>query len=213
MSKSLYIIGAGSVGGYIANNLQLMTTEYKIAGFFDDDPAKINSTAFGYPVLGTTSDILDMKDASVVIGIAFPRIKARIVEKLRTKSSFEYPSFIAERSWISSNCVIGKGVIIYPGTMINYQTRIGDFVVMNMNCAIGHDCTIGDFTSLAPSVSLGGGTNIGAFTEMGIASATKQGIHIGEACIVGGGAMVVGNVPDGLKVAGVPAKPINKTIS
>ena len=41
---------------------------------------------------------------------------------------------------------------------------------------------------------------------MGIGAATKQFIEIGKGCVVGGQAMVVRNVPDELKIKGVPAK-------
>ncbi|HEY8397934.1 MAG TPA: NeuD/PglB/VioB family sugar acetyltransferase [Flavihumibacter sp.] len=206
MSKELYILGAGSVGGYLAYNLSGISSDYKIAGFFDDDPAKKNSTVFGYPVLGGVDDLLTLKDVSVVIGIAFPSVKARLYEKLKQNSSIEYPSLIAGNAWISANCKIGKGVIIYPGCSINYNTSIGDFVVMNMNCAIGHDCTIGDFTSLAPSVSLGGRTSIGSLTEMGIATATKQGVKIGSSTVLGGNSMVIADIPDHVTAVGVPAR-------
>ncbi|KYP15114.1 acetyltransferase [Flavihumibacter sp. CACIAM 22H1] len=206
MSKVLYVVGAGSVGGYIAYNLGHMTNEYRIGGFFDDDPAKKNTMIFGVPVLGTTDDLLEYNNASVVIGIAFPKIKAQLIDKLGQNSTLIYPSLISAASWISSNSHIGMGAIIYPGCSVNYQVTIEDFVVMNMNCAIGHDCTIGRFSSLAPGVALGGGTQIGALTEMGIASATKQGISIGSSCIIGGNAMVVKNVPDNSKAVGVPAR-------
>jgi serine acetyltransferase len=39
-------------------------------------------------------------------------------------------------------------------------------------------------------------------------AAVRPDAWIGEGCTVGAGAVVVGDVPDGLTVAGVPAKPI-----
>jgi acetyltransferase-like isoleucine patch superfamily enzyme len=37
-----------------------------------------------------------------------------------------------------------------------------------------------------------------------------QGIHIGEECVIGAGAVVIRDVPPGLTMVGVPAKPLTE---
>jgi sugar O-acyltransferase (sialic acid O-acetyltransferase NeuD family) len=206
--KKTIIIGAGSVGGHIAHNLDLYGISGPLAGFLDDDPNKQGADCFGYPVLGPVSWILDKEGYDVVIGIAFPKIKEKIIALLAANSSLSYPTLVANNAWISQNVTLGKGSIIYPGTCINYGSSIGNFVVMNMNCAVGHNCTISSFCSLAPGVNLGGYTQIGKLTELGIGASTIQGVRIGEAAVIGGQAMVTKDILDGQTAVGVPAKVI-----
>ena len=196
--KELIIIGAGSVGGHIAININDYLIGYKLLGFLDDDPEKIGSNIFDLPVLGPINDISQKKyrKASVVIGIAFPQTKKKISEKLKFKGSFHYPSLISRRAWISKKVHIGIGSIIYPGVSVNYGSKINEFVVVNMNCAIGHDCTIGSYTSLAPGVNLAGHTSIGPCAEIGIGASTIQNIAIGSHCIIGGNSIVVDDIND-----------------
>jgi sugar O-acyltransferase (sialic acid O-acetyltransferase NeuD family) len=209
MSKErLYIIGAGSVGGHIAWNLEEYTTQYKLEGFFDDDQEKIGSKQFGYKVLGNVDEVLQMENVSIVIGIAFPKVKNKVVEKLLNNDKLKYPSFIHPNAWISKGVLIGKGCVIYPGTTINYGSKVGDFVVMNMNCSIGHHTQIGNYSSFAPGVNTGGHTVIEESVDMGIGSSTIQNIHVGSGSIVGGQSMVIQNVLTNTKVAGVPCKEI-----
>lgn len=208
--KNLIIIGAGSVGGHIASNLKLYGLENKLLGFLDDDVRKQGGYMFGYPVLGPVSWILDQQDYEVVIGIAFPAIKKKILDFISSNLSLNYPSLIARDSWISNDCIIGKGNIIYPGVCINYGSVIDDFVVLNMNCAVGHNCTISSYSSLAPGVNLGGHTFLEEGVEMGIGSATLQSTLVGKGAIVGGQAMVTQHVPMDVTVVGVPA--INRAI-
>src|SRR5690606_12145176 len=147
--NELLIIGAGSVGGFIANNPNLFSTEYKILGFLDDDPAKINKEVFDYKVLGSVDTILEYSNANIniALGIAFPSVKKRIYDKIKNMK-FNFPSFVSKNVWLSANVKVGKGVIIYPGVSINYNSIIEDFVVINMNCALGHDSYVSKFTSL-----------------------------------------------------------------
>ncbi len=207
MPIKVVIVGAGSVGKFLAYNANQFTEPFEFIGFLDDDQKKHGQTIAGIPVLGPVAMLAEFVQENVAVawGIAFPKIKATLFEKFENLNVV-YPSFIAKNAWISNQVTIGQGSIIYPGCSINYESSIGNFVIMNMNCAIGHNATIGDFVSLAPGVNLGGNTKIGKHTELGIGAATKQFISIGENCIVGGQSMIVNNIEDNQKVKGIPAK-------
>lgn len=204
--KKVIIIGAGSVGGHIANNLDLYGIRGQLVGFLDDDINKQGKTCFGYPVLGPVSWILDQYDFDVIIGIAFPKIKQQIISLLSINPTLNYPKMVARNSWISENTEIGKGTIVYPGACINYGSVVEDFVVINMNCAIGHNCTIASYCSLAPGVNLGGYTEVQKMTELGIGASTVQGTKIGEKSVIGGQAMITKSIPDQVIAVGVPAR-------
>lgn len=206
MKQKLIIIGAGSVGKYLAYNQNDFKTEFEVIGFLDDDVAKHNSQISGIPVLGGVAKIHEYSNRGYALawGIAFPNVKNNLFQQYKTLE-FEYPNIIAKNAWISEGVSLGKGCIIYPGCSINYETAIQDFVVMNMNCAIGHNCTIKSFTSLSPGVNLAGNTSIGNEVELGIGCATLQGVTIGDFVKVGGQAMVTKNIKENLIVKGIPA--------
>ncbi len=209
VQKQLIIIGAGSVGGHIATNLHLYFKEDIEVLFLDDDNSKIGRNFCDAKVVGNINTITKYpKDIMVVVGIAFPKIKRKIISKLITKGYNNFPSLISTKAWISNNVKIGKGVIIYPGCTINYATQIDDYVVMNMNCAIGHNCIIDKFSSMSPSVSLGGFTVIKENVELGIGSQTLQNLTIGTNSIIAAGAAVTKSIPSNCTAVGIPAKPI-----
>lgn len=210
MNRKLYIIGAGSVGGHIAYNINYYNEDYEIVGFLDDNPEKIGSLQFGYKVIGPIDLALKLENVNIAIGIAFPGIKKKIVEKVKSNRSLLFPVFIHEKAWVSDLVNIGNGTIIYPGTSVNYGCSVGDFVVINMNCAIGHHTQIGAYSSLAPNVGTGGHTNIGKCVEMGIGSCTLQNVIIHDHSIIGGQAMVIDSVPENSVAVGVPAKIFEK---
>ncbi|MCF6132689.1 NeuD/PglB/VioB family sugar acetyltransferase [Flavobacterium wongokense] len=209
MTQKLLIIGAGSVGKFIAYNINQFSESFEIIGFLDDDISKHNTVIAGFQVLGPVEKLQEFsgKGIAIVWGIAFPNIKKKLFDKYQNLS-FDFPNFIAKAAWVSEAVTFGKGCIIYPGTTINYETVIEDFVVINMNCSLGHNCSINSFSSLAPGVNLGGNTSIGSCVEMGIGASTVQGITIGDNATIGGQAMVVSNVSDADVMVGIPAKSI-----
>lgn len=209
MKKKLLIIGAGSVGKFIAYNINQFTQSFEILGFLDDDVSKHSTIISGFPVLGAVDKLQEFsgKDMAIVWGIAFPDIKKKLFDQYQDLA-FDFPNFIAKDSWISEAVTFGKGCIVYPGTMINYETAIDDFVVINMNCSLGHNCSVKSFSSLAPGVNLGGNTTIGNCVEMGIGASTVQGITIDDNATIGGQAMVVSDVFKADVVVGIPAKSI-----
>ena len=209
MKQKLLIIGAGSVGKFIAYNLNQFIQSFEVIGFLDDDASKHNTIIAGFPVLGAVEKVQEFSEKGIAIvwGIAFPSIKKKLFDQYQNLS-FDFPNFIAKDAWVSEAVTFGKGCIVYPGTAINYETVIGDFVVINMNCSLGHNCSIQSFSSVAPGVNLGGNTKIGNCVEMGIGSSTVQGITIDDNAIIGGQAMVVSNISNADVVVGIPAKSI-----
>ena len=202
--KDLIIIGAGNVGGFLALNQDLFNESYNIVGFLDDDINKIGKYFWKIPVLGKIDDINKFRDTSVAIGIANPKIKKSILEKIG--DDFHFPNFISKNSWTSNMVTIGKGVIIYPNVSINHESEIDDFVVINMNCAIGHNSTIKNCCSLAPGVNFAGFSYVDSFVEIGIGVSTVQQIKIGTGSKIGGQTMLVKNVPEEVTVVGNPGR-------
>jgi len=209
-SKKLYIIGAGSVGGHVALNIKEYAKNYTIAGFFDDDSAKIGTRPFGSEVIGKIDEALNLHNAGLVIGIAFPNVKRKILERLSANNSLRYPTLIHERAWVSREVSMGKGCIIYPGTTINFGSEIEDFVVLNANCSLGHNTRVGAYSSVAPGVSTGGHTTFEKGVDVGIGASTIQNMAIGAGSVVGGQSMIVKNVNAGSTVAGVPAQSLRE---
>ncbi|MBV6654396.1 MAG: acetyltransferase [Mameliella sp.] len=203
----MYIIGAGSVGGHVAMNFETYQAPFHLVGFLDDDPNKAGGNFCGLPVIDTVDLLLKKNNVAVVLGIAFPKIKSKIVERLEKNNTLEFPTLVSSKAWVSKGVSFEKGCVIYPGCSINYGSKLGAFIVMNMNCAIGHDTSIGNFTSLAPGVNLGGNTQLGNLVDMGIGSATRQFVKISDGSTIGGQSMVVRNLDISNTVyAGVPAE-------
>jgi len=70
MKKDLIIVGAGSVGGFLALNQNLFEENFNIIGFLDDDENKQGKSFWGIKVIGNVDDMLVLVK-SVIIQILF----------------------------------------------------------------------------------------------------------------------------------------------
>ena len=75
---------------------------------------------------------------------------------------------------------------------------------------MGHHCTIEDGAHISPGVCVGGWTRIGRATWVGIGATVRDRITIGERSIIGAGAVVVKDIPEGVVAYGVPAKVVSE---
>jgi FlaA1/EpsC-like NDP-sugar epimerase len=82
------LIGAGQAGAQVARELEKRPDlGHEPVGFLDDDPAKIGSTVYGIPVLGTINELpiiaarLNVRGVIVTIAELEPRLLRRIVER------------------------------------------------------------------------------------------------------------------------------------
>ncbi|MEW5839579.1 MAG: UDP-3-O-(3-hydroxymyristoyl)glucosamine N-acyltransferase [Thermoproteota archaeon] len=112
---------------------------------------------------------------------------------------------IGNRVEICSNVSIARGSLT--------DTVIGDGTKLDALVHIAHNVRIGRLCQLAAGTIIGGSTQVGDSCWTGLNSTLKNGIKVGSGVLVGAGACVIADVPDGDIVAGVPAKSIKQKVT
>ena len=106
---------------------------------------------------------------------------------------------------------LGGGVFLGPGAIVNIGSKVGDNVIVNSGAIVEHDCHLGAHVHVASGAVLGGGVRADSYAHIGAGAVVRQGLSIGSAAIVAAGAVVVEDVDPGVTVAGVPAKPLERS--
>ena len=207
------ILGGGGGGKVYLDNLRSCPEAgtAEVIGFIDDNPELQGCEVLGVPVLGTYTQLPELIKRHNIEGVlvAYSDRLMRLREErfyqcrqLGLKPiSTTHPSAV-----ISPSVSIGEGVLIGKGVLIDLEVKIGD------NCAIFRGSTIGEFSVLEENVFLTGGVNLAAHvtirknTMLGTGANVIPRCHVGRDVIVGAGAVVINDVPDGVTVAGVPAR-------
>lgn len=207
MNKPLIIIGNGGHASVLTEIL--LHQNRKIIGF--TAPQK-EENQFGIPYLGDDQEILKFNsdDIELVLGIGSTSVSSfrskifrYFINKQYTFANVIHPSAI-----LAPSVVLGKGVQIMAGVIIQTNSKIADNTIVNTGTKIDHDCIIGPHVHLAPGTTLSGGVKIGEGTHIGTGTTIIQGIEIGENCLIGAGAVVIRNIQHGVKAIGVPAKEV-----
>lgn len=112
-----------------------------------------------------------------------------------------------------SGVELGEGAMLCDFSMITADARIGRHFQANIYAYVAHDCVIGDFVTLAPRASINGTVVVEDDVYVGTGAVIRQGtpdrpLRIGKGAVIGMGAVVLGDVPAGAVMAGVPARPI-----
>jgi UDP-perosamine 4-acetyltransferase len=166
------------------------------------------ATVCGVPVIGS-DDLLPevrgsgVKYAFVAVGDNTLRDK---LGAMVSAMGFELPNAISPHAVVSPSAVLGRGIAVMAGVVINAEAKIGDLAVANTNCSIDHDCVIGRAAHVAPGCALAGNVTVGDRSFLGAGVCVIPEIKIGADVVLGAGSVVVRDVPSGTKAFGVPAR-------
>ena len=108
---------------------------------------------------------------------------------------------------IGDDVVIFENVCIARGTIDDTVVESGSRI--DSLCHIAHNCRVEEKVTLAAPCRLNGSVTMGKNSYIAGGMVRNQ-CSVGESAFVGLGAVVVNDVPPGVTVAGVPAKPLIK---
>lgn len=210
MAKSkLIIVGASGHAKVIIDVFEQMGN-YQILGLFDDRFSK-GEKVLGYELLGNTESISNFlskhEGVKVFIAIGDNWTRSKVKHRLEQDvPEISWANAIHPGSHTGKATVLGKGIAVLAGAVINSQAKIGDFAIMGSNCNLDHDSHLGVFASLAPGSTVGGNVQIGKYAAIGLGANIINGLSIGDHTVIGAGATVLQNFGDYLIAYGSPAK-------
>lgn len=204
----VFVIGAGGHSKIVLEILE-EDPSINIKGLLDDNKALHGKQVMGYPILGAIDGMghLFSKGIGFVISIGNNGLRCRLADRLKDLG-FHQVSAISKHAVISGKARVGAGVIINPGVVIHPDVTIDDDVVLGMNATISHDSVIGRGAHLSPGVHITGNARVGALADLGAGVVVIPQRSVGEGTIVGAGAVVTKDLPQGVVAVGAPAKPI-----
>lgn len=208
--RDLIIVGAGGFGRELLQwvkeiNLAEKASEnrWNILGFIDDNPDALEGYACDYRILGTVKDWEPKGGQRFVMAVAKPSTKEYLAKMLKSKGAV-FVSVIHPTAYISDHVEMGEGIVMYPNSRINVNTKIGDFVTM-LSSGVGHDAQVGDYCTVSSFCDITGGVRLEERVFLGSHVTVIPNKRIGKDAYVGAGSVVVSNVKAGSLVMGNPA--------
>jgi sugar O-acyltransferase (sialic acid O-acetyltransferase NeuD family) len=212
--QKIVILGAGGFARellWVFREANDDNPQWDVLGFVDEDKGMYGKIICDLPVLGGFDWFKgsDRRNIRVLSGVGSTLAKQHLANESK-KLGLEFCTLVHPEARMSQYVSIGCGTIITAGNIITTQVCIGDQVTINLGCTVGHDCNIGNYSTLAPGIHLSGHCKIGEGVELGTGCIVLPGITVGNWSKIGAGAVVVKNIPDGVTVAGVPARIIGQ---
>ena len=203
--ENIVIVGASGFGKeikWIIDRENQIKTRWEFLGFIDKEYENEE-------VIGDDNFIINYpQELNVVIAIANPDIRRRLVHKYKSNGNIKFPNLIDPSVIMSESIKMGEGNIICANNILTIDVTIGDFNIINLRCTIGHEVNINNFVTVNPGVNISGNVCLDDGTNIGTGAKIIQGKSIGEDSVIGAGAVVIKSIEPNSTAVGVPAKVI-----
>lgn len=175
----------------------------RFAGYLDDTDAPMRGTGHDLPHLGPLDAYVATPGQHLVMAIASPSGKQRVVARL---GADRFATLVHPTAWVSASARIGQGVVVGIFADISANATVGAFATVNGYGSVGHDVELGAFSTVSSYVDLTGHAVVGAGSFIGSGARVLPRVRLGERCTVGAGAVVVRSVGADVTLYAAPAR-------
>lgn len=202
---ALALVGGGGHALVVAA-AAMRLPDWRVHGFFDDDPHATLARKTDLPHLGPLAAACHAAPSlRLILALGDLALRRRLIDRL---APLPVATVIdpAACGTEAPSVRVGQGVFIGARAVLQPWVRVGDHAIINTAAVVEHECEIGENVHVAPGAVLGGRVIVGPDTLIGLGACILPNVRIGTRCLVGAGAVVTADVPDGTTVAGVPAR-------
>lgn len=181
----------------------LVSQGIKLMGIFDD-----NSDIKSFYELNviTPYSANSFTDEKMIISIGSNEIRFELAKSVK----HSFGKAIHKTAFLAKSTLIGIGTTVSVKSVIQAESIIGRHVIINTGAIVEHNCVIEDFAHIGPGAVICGNVSIEAGAFIGANATILPGLSIGKWAIVGAGSVVLNDVIEGTRLAGNPAKIIQK---
>ena len=210
-SKPWVLLGAGGHASVVLALLRELQCE--VLGF--SDPALLSQSVLqwqGLPVWDDATVLAQHSPTNVFLanGVGFvqtPEPRQRVFHTY-TQTGYVFPALVHPFTWVAADVLVGEGVQIMAGAVVQTGTTLGTNTLVNTGARIDHGCQIGPHSHVACGAVLCGDVQLGSHTFIGAGAVVIQGIGLGSHCTVGAGSVVLHSHGHHQRLVGTPARAI-----
>ena len=210
MEKPVIIFGAK---GIAHPALEIFNSNHVVVYGFLDEDEKIHGTEINtVSVLGNPEDDGFLKligqKTEAFVAEENPKYRKFLVELLNERRKVQPVNAIHQRTYISTDAIIGHGNFINANVNIGAGVEIGSHCIINSAAVIEHKATLGDFVQVGAGSVINSDVIIEEGAFIGSGATIVSGVTIGKNARVGAGSVVIATVGANETVFGNPAAKI-----
>ncbi len=205
--RKLILLGGGEHATVVADAARSRPELWQVIAYCDRAPTP-KMASLGIPFLLDDPALLPSDALRILAlgGAPMSPVRREVVRRHQAQPGLGWATVVHARAHVAATATLGAGTLVGAGAVVNPGARVGAHVIVNTAAVVEHDVTLGDFVHAAPGAILGGGVSVGEGSFLGLGCRIRDHVQLGAGVTVGMGSVVIGSVPPGAAVMGVPAR-------